>query len=671
PIAIIKLDRKIIEQTKARTMWELVNKTPGVFMRQLSDAEGSSMSIRQPMSTTNYFLYLEDGIPIRPQGFHNHNGLSLYSNVLGVENIEIAKGPVSSIYGPEAVGGAVNVITRKAGEQPQYMIGYQGDEYGMHRGQFNISTKVAPNLGIFFGGFYGGQKNGGWRPRTDYTRYAFNFRLDYDFSEKTSLTATMMKTNYDGESNTGAGITKEKFYARDWNFITNDYGGRIDGGTRSRITLNHKWNTDHETYFTVLHRWDDRYLTGHSVTATSVKDIFYSSNTLTQYNSYGAIGQHTAKFNWLKSKFLIGGAYDFTPAKTKAYKTNILYTNGVYKLTSEEPNNFSTNTETDVQSLGIYAQYDFEPFENLRLQVGLRQDIFTIDYENFLETNDKLKVGKKEYKQLTPKIGATYKINNVNGFYANYSQGFTPPPVSYIFAKRTWFDPAIPGQPNFLYDLDAARFHNAEVGGWLGLFDNKLKLDFSLYQLLGKNEVVSVIQPDGNAQNESAGETSHRGIELGITYRPTKELLIRSSSAFAEHKYEKFLVNEKTGENYNGKYMASAPGIMSNNEIVYTPNWLKGFMISAEWQYLSPYYFDPQNTFKYEDKGFLGLKGQSLLNLRAMYEIKGFEVFASLINATNELFVVSFNTSRKEYSPGYPRTFGFGAQYTFKPKQYR
>nr|MBP7174409.1 Plug domain-containing protein [Cloacibacterium sp.] len=50
PIAITKLDRKIIEQTKARTMWELVNKTPGVFMRQLSDAEGSSMSIRQPMS---------------------------------------------------------------------------------------------------------------------------------------------------------------------------------------------------------------------------------------------------------------------------------------------------------------------------------------------------------------------------------------------------------------------------------------------------------------------------------------------------------------------------------------------------------------------------------------------------------------------------------------------
>ena len=34
PIAISKIDRKIIEQTKPRTMWELVNKTPGVFMRQ-------------------------------------------------------------------------------------------------------------------------------------------------------------------------------------------------------------------------------------------------------------------------------------------------------------------------------------------------------------------------------------------------------------------------------------------------------------------------------------------------------------------------------------------------------------------------------------------------------------------------------------------------------------
>jgi outer membrane cobalamin receptor len=145
PIAITKLDRKIIEQTKARTMWELVNKTPGVFMRQLSDAEGSSMSIRQPMSTTNYFLYLEDGIPIRPQGFHNHNGLSLYSNVLGVENIEIAKGPVSSIYGPEAVGGAVNVITRKAGEQPQYMIGYQGDEYWDYFRKHNECCELSYN----------------------------------------------------------------------------------------------------------------------------------------------------------------------------------------------------------------------------------------------------------------------------------------------------------------------------------------------------------------------------------------------------------------------------------------------------------------------------------------------------------------------------------------------
>lgn len=664
PISISKISKEVIQQTKARTMWEIVNKTPGVFMRQLSDAEGSSMSIRQPMSTRNYFLYLEDGIPIRPQGFHNHNGFSLYNNVQGVDNIEVVKGPSSSIYGPESVGGTINVITKKAGENPYAMVGYQGDQWGMNRFQFNVSDKLSPNLGIFIGGHFGGNKGGSWRDRNKYTRNALNVRVDLKMTDKTDFTFASAYTDYDGESATG--VTEERYYSRDFKASTNDYGYRKDGGVRTRATVTHHWNSNNETFVTLLHRYDRRELTGHSLAKVKgTNNSFTSEISNPKYHSYGAIAQHLVKFSFLKSKLLIGSTYEYTDANTKAYRINIERdNNGFNKLISKEYDNFTSNNDTGVSSLGVYTQFDFEPIEKLRFQLGLRYDYFGIDYQNFLEKNPDRINGYKSYKQLTPKIGATYKFNKYNGLYANYSQGFTPPPVNRIFAIRRYFDPTIINQPAFLYDLDAARFHNMEIGGWFALLENKMKIDISAYQLLGRNEIVSVEQPNGFSQNESAGSTSHRGIELGVSYKPIKDIMFRVSSAYAIHKYDRFKLSQKN--DYSGNYMENAPKLMMNTEIVYTPSWLDGFLVSAEWQLLSPYYFDAGNTKKYEDKGFMGVKGQSTLNLRAQYEYKGFEFFVSLINATNELFPTGYSTSRKDYNPGQVRTFGFGVQYTLK-----
>lgn len=665
PISISKISNRIIEETKARTMWEIVNKTPGVYMRQLSSAEGSSMSIRQPMSTKNYFLYLEDGIPIRPQGFHNHNGFSLYNNVLGVDNIEVVKGPTSSIYGPESVGGTINVITKKAGESPYTMIGYQGDQWGMNRMQFNVSEKLSPNFGVFVGGHFGGNKGGSWRDRQEFTRNALNLRVDVKMTDKTNFTLASAYTNYDGQSATG--VTEQRYYSRDFKASTNDYAYRIDGGIRTRATVTHHWNPENETFFTLLHRYDKRELTGHSLTNIKGTNKYWSEISNPKYNSYGGILQHSAKLHFLKSKLLVGSTYEYTDANTKAYRMNIERdASGFNRLINTEPNNFTSNNDTRVTSLGIYTQYDFEPIQNLRFQLGLRYDYFGIDYKNYLEKNADRVKGYKSYKQITPKIGATYKFDKYNGLYANYSQGFTPPPVRRIFSIRRYFDPNITNQPAFLYDLDAARFHNIEVGGWFSLLENKMRIDMSIYQLLGRNEIVSVTQPNGFSQNESAGSTSHKGIELGITYRPIDELTIRTSSAYSIHKYDKFRLSSTS--DYSKNYMENSPKLIMNNEITYKPNWLKGFLFSAEWQILSPYYFDAQNTKLYEDKGFLGVKGQSTLNLRVQYEYKGFEFFASLINATNELFPTGYNFSRKDYNPGQIRTLGFGVQYTLRRK---
>jgi outer membrane cobalamin receptor len=102
PVAISKLTAKTINETKATAVYEIINKTPGVLMVNLGN-EQHMMSIRQPMTTNAYYLYLEDGLPIRPMGIFNHNAL-LEINQYNLQSIEVVKGPVSSLYGPEAVG---------------------------------------------------------------------------------------------------------------------------------------------------------------------------------------------------------------------------------------------------------------------------------------------------------------------------------------------------------------------------------------------------------------------------------------------------------------------------------------------------------------------------------------------------------------------------------------
>ncbi len=67
PVAISRLSAKHLDETKPTQLVEALNKIPGVLMVNLNN-EQHFMAIRQPMTTNAYFLYLEDGVPIRPDG---------------------------------------------------------------------------------------------------------------------------------------------------------------------------------------------------------------------------------------------------------------------------------------------------------------------------------------------------------------------------------------------------------------------------------------------------------------------------------------------------------------------------------------------------------------------------------------------------------------------------
>ena len=189
PIAISAIGAQRIAETKANQLDQLLNKVSGVFMVDLGN-EQHEMSIRQPMSTQSLFLYLEDGIPIRTTGVYNHNAL-LEMNMTAARQIEIIRGPASSLYGAEAIGGAVNVITQAPPAVTNGYLSVQGNNNGYKRFDARGGTTVG-KWGFSAAGYYANRTDGPIQ-YSDFHKTAITLRADYQLNEKTTCAKERVK----------------------------------------------------------------------------------------------------------------------------------------------------------------------------------------------------------------------------------------------------------------------------------------------------------------------------------------------------------------------------------------------------------------------------------------------------------------------------------------------
>lgn len=672
PIAISKITSLQINDAKPNLLVELINKVPGVVMLNYNN-EQHGMGIRQPFGTSPYFLYLEDGIPLRPLGIFNHNAL-IETNIFSLSSVEVIKGPASSVYGAEAVGGTINFITQKPTAIPTARVGLQADNYGYKRLQWGAGGYINKKLGVFVGGFAAEQTNS-WQTRSDYNKFSLNARTDYHLSARTDLTGSFSVNNY--YSQTAGSVDSTAFYKRLYS-SNNNFTYRSVDASKASIKLIQKWNIHSRSESTIYYRknavgqnpqYSIRWTPG---SATASGEINENS-----FNSFGIISQHSQDINFLNSHLLAGVSFDRSPNKNRAYKTQLNATLRpdkrsveTYTLIRELPDDFLTNYQAKIYNSAAFAQLDFKPFHIIKVSLGGRYDRMAFTYQNFLDQTS----GNRSYAQFTPKIGLTADLGRDRGLYANFSKGFSPPGLSAIFRKNTM---AKTGGDLFYYNLKPAVFINMEMGGWAALIKNKIYLDWAFYRMNGSNELLNIRMPDGSTDYQSAGKTLHKGIEYSITYKPDNQWLLRFGGSNAIHRFVEFtLSNRQTDvlKNVNGYDMPQAPKWVANTEVTYKPAFAKGLRLGIEWQAISSWYQNQVNTVKYEDRGAFGFKGVSVLNFRTAYQWQGIEIFANLMNLSNELYASSATrgnnlTDRSTFTPSAPRYLTTGLQYNFSGKK--
>lgn len=213
PSSVSTVSRAQITESKAKHLGELIESELGVTLGKYgSFGASNTASIRG--STSEQVLVLVDGRRINKIA---SGGAELSEIPLNcIERVEVVRGGASAIYGTNAIGGVINLITRKySGDSPSVNLDVSAGSFntrdisaGFNVKRNNVSTLVSAAK----------QQSSGWRGNSDYDAQNLFMRFGFDLgkSGQFDLTGTLFRNDYGAPGNavdpaTSSPLTVDKY----------------------------------------------------------------------------------------------------------------------------------------------------------------------------------------------------------------------------------------------------------------------------------------------------------------------------------------------------------------------------------------------------------------------------------------------------------------------------
>lgn len=614
------LDGGDVRAARAAHPAQIMKRVPGVYVAQLS-GEGHSTAIRQPITTKPMYLYLEDGIPTRPTGFFNHN--ALYEvNIPQSGGIEVVKGPGTALHGSDAIGGVVNVLTRGAPAVPTIEANLEGGGYGYARalisgGFLRGMSGVRADLNI--------TRMDGWRENSPYERQSASLRWDRLFrgwSARTVITGTRV------EQNDVLALTQEQFDARD---PVNRSPVAYRRATAAR------WSTAFEReHGSTL--WSITPFARHNVLELLPSwQLTYDPQTWdTRNNSAGLLAKYRREYPDQHARIIAGADFDWSPGSFLANRAELQTTGTGAARVFESYTKGATHYDYDVtwRQASPYVHAEWAPSARLRMDAGARFDAVGYDYETHLTPVDtgahRVPAStSRTYTRLSPKAGLSYDVSPSVNVFASYRAGFRAPGQGQLFQQNNALNTV---------DLRPVKATSFE-GGLRGQIGARTVYQLSLYDMTVNDDIVTLVTATGSRIATNAGETSHRGIEAGVGYAITSTLRADVAASVSEQKYVRWVPQEARPATdnapavpevrYDGKTIEAAPSQLGNALVTWSPRWLRGGRVAAEWTHTGSYWMDPGNTREYDGYDLVHLHANAIISPRL-------ELFVRVLNLTDE-----------------------------------
>jgi len=480
-----------------------------------------------------------------------------------IERIEIVRGPASALYGANASGGVINIITKEGKDEFKSAISGGYGTFNTHRFSATTSGGVAKRFYFSLAAYQ--EESDGEKVVTnkvipsitmiddcDYEKWAVSLNTNYKFDDdsKVSFLYNFFNDKYTrGRPNVGG----------DWDrhFASFIYDRKLGERFAFKGSLGYRYDD-------LLHRYD-KGGANYDPRMRRYTDYYETPIELQLTGDVGLGNTLTAGFFYNRQE---------TDQKYISSTTGASLRENKYK----------------VRTLAGYLQDTWKPTESVIITAGLRYDHWE-NYDNTFTAFTVENPADSSHDNWSPKFGVRYNFTEQTSVWANYGVGYKPPAPEQLYDDRT--SGGNPRQPN--PDLKPEKTHSWELGfeKWFGESVQTKLVGFYNYT---DDKILSWFSADNIWINKNIGRTTSYGAELDVTLHLLEHWLVTANYTWNRAKIDE---NPSKPEQ-EGNWMPFSPKHKANLGITYAIE--DNFTVSGFARYLSLQHTNDDNI-KYTSSG--------------------------------------------------------------------
>jgi iron complex outermembrane recepter protein len=636
PLSSYTITRSDIEKSGSTSIPEALRMAPGVIVREQANGmydvhirgmENLTRTNGAFLKSNGYTLVMIDNRPVFNHGLGSTNWESLPVDINDVERIEIVRGPSSPLFGPNAVTGVINIITKRLGDDNSMMFNanLQAGTLGTTIGNASVGKKFGKFSAIISGNFQN-------RSRVDSKYYVGNLGQYLDLDQYLALSSPPGRPHVNPTRALEKWGVNGFFSYKASDHVLVDLSLSAQGAGFQKVgdaiplndgvTDNISANLSAKIYGLNVRT---SYLKGHTI---DLRGNFPYGEY--DFNVTDVIADYDFKIND-KCTITPGVSYQTVTFDDRSYVKPLTLI-GIFN---------GTNTIT---TLAGFVRADLNFTDKFRVLAGLRMDKFSHPDDAYLAYE----------------FASTYKLNSKNLLRLAITRS-----NSGSFSAYNFINIEVPGtgqkqigNPNLkLFTLSMIEI------GYRAQLSSKLQLDIDVFQQTGNNlTAIALVNPTpGNSVNQFINTptiATQIGSTISLNFVPNDKIQFKPFFTFQKTDTQDF------PSLYIDPKLNGTPGLppvqFSNSEHEYTPSSyggfyfnyrvmdklninLSGYSLSSQIQYdASAVPSFPVNPNLAQIQAYTQISGKFMMNAKVSYEVaKNLNVF---INARN-----LFGSSSREF----------------------
>ncbi|MBT2324961.1 TonB-dependent siderophore receptor [Variovorax paradoxus] len=629
------VDKEEIEASGATSIGDAMRRIPGVQSTDNSGTAGSAISLNigvrgltgrySPRSTV-----LLDGIPLAVAPYGQPQLSFAPVSLANIETIDVVRGGGAVRYGPQNVGGIINLTTRSIPTEPglngDVTVRHNNFSKGGHNEQYStmLGTQLDNGLGLAL--LYSGMTGKEWRAGSDERVNDLALKFRYQLSPTSELYGKL--SYFDVKSRTPGGLTVAQYNADPFqNTRPTDYWS----GERKGIDVGYLNTISATQEFEIKAFYNDSTRESGLINAANTQITYQPRN----YEVTGIEPRYTQRFTLGPTTQDVTVGYRYIRERGNDNSFVQTVATGRIGPTSTFEN------QTDAHAFYID---DRIAFGNWRVTPGVRFE--HIDSARY-DVSARRTFDTKNDKSL-PTLSIAYLLTKDWTLFANYGTSFGPVQNLQLNSQT----PTNPLKPEIAKTTEVgARLKSAGIGAELTAFN--LRFDNQILQVPG-------VIP---ATFQNIGATEHDGIEAAIDYSFDRDGPLRGLNVYANYTYTRAI--QKSGATAG----LDVPFYARNTDTIGARYTLSQWSFNLSSTHQSSQFSDLANTVVEPGNATTGrVPGFRLWNVQAAYKLpgkKGHEIVVGLNNLTDKRYYTRNVDGNPGRMVGAPRTAYVQGRFVF------